>query len=73
MLFSWSRNSNLSAYDWNTAQIDITLKLDLYDMVDVQKYNDAAMSGWRNSFEGWLMPWKIKQLKSEIGFFYFDW
>ena len=56
MLFSWSRNSNLSAYDWNTAQIDITLKLDLYDMVDVQKYNDAAMSGWRNSFEGWLMP-----------------
>ena len=34
----------------------MTLKLDLYDMVDAQKRYDEAMRGDRNSFEGWLMP-----------------
>ena len=46
----------LSATDSLSANVEMTLKLELYDMVDIKKTQDSK-AGWdkKNYFEGWLM------------------
>ena len=45
----------LSAPDYATAYAEATLKLELYDMVQVDKFYDAGLGDGKNYFEGWLM------------------
>ena len=45
----------LSAEEWDSAMVQITLKLDLYDMVDLKKQKDSAQDARRNYFEGVLL------------------
>ena len=42
-------------YDWGAANVDVMLKLELYDMVDLGKHHDEATNEALNHFQGWLM------------------
>ena len=53
--FYLKNNAELRAHDYDNAHLDITMKLDLYDMVDVRKSHDESIAPSRNYFEGWLM------------------
>ena len=58
-MFYWllsQNNAELRAHDYENAHLDITMKLDLYDMVDVRKSHDESIAPSSNYFEGWLMP-----------------
>ena len=45
-----------SSTDYLSAYAEATLKLELYDMVQIDKFHDAAPDIWKNYFEGWMMP-----------------
>ena len=49
-------NIYISATDFKSAIVQITLKLELYDMVDVKKQFDKAGYDLKNYLEGWFMP-----------------
>ena len=44
-----------SGHDWGAADVEVILKLELYDMVDFGKQHDAANNEALNHFQGWLM------------------
>ena len=48
--------SHFSAKNSDSAIVEAILKLELYDMVYVKKYYDAAGNQPKNYFQGWLMP-----------------
>ena len=50
-----SPEENLSAWDYSSATVFITLKLELYDMVQVKKNYGSADSCEKNYFEGHML------------------
>jgi len=46
----------LSGRDYHAAVVETIIKLELHDMVDIQKQHYGASIEERNYFQGWLMP-----------------